>query len=373
VKEPLLGAPADYPASVNVAVAHAPKIDAGGVTFSLPDPDRALVAVRLHQEIVRPRAGPDFERDSDGTWLLRMARPEADRMEYKIELVHKDGATEIICDPANALRAPGPFGDKSALEWPEYRAPAWIDDRSNDSGHRVEASLSSRALKAELRVLWWTSPGAAPDEALPLLVAHDGPEYDEFSQLTRAMAVAVRDGRVPPFRAALLAPVDRDQTYSASAAYARALNHELLPSLYESVPTRPGRVFRVGMGASLGALAMLHAHRTNPAGFGALFLQSGSYFRQRFDRQESGFVRFRRISRFVGRVMSDQSWVHPIPVAMTCGTAEENLHNNSAVYEALRDQGYEVKLHKNRDAHNWTAWRDTFDPHLIDFLAGMWS
>ena len=32
-------------------------------------------------------------------------------------------------------------------------------------------------------------------------------------------------------------------------------------------------------------------------------LQSGSFFRQRWDRQESGFPRFRRISRFVGAVL----------------------------------------------------------------------
>ena len=55
------------------------------------------------------------------------------------------------------------------------------------------------------------------------------------------------------------------------------------------------------MGASLGALAMLHAHRMHPDLFGGLFLQSGSFFRQRLDRYERGFPRFGRISRFVGR------------------------------------------------------------------------
>ena len=54
------------------------------------------------------------------------------------------------------------------------------------------------------------------------------------------------------------------------------------------------------MGASLGALAMLHAHRRSPAAFGGLFLQSGSFFRPRFDAHEPGFPRFGRIARFVG-------------------------------------------------------------------------
>ena len=65
------------------------------------------------------------------------------------------------------------------------------------------------------------------------------------------------------------------------------------------------------MGASLGALAMLHAHRMHPDSFGGLFLQSGSFFRQRFDRNEAGFGRFRRITRFVGTVLRERSWPHP--------------------------------------------------------------
>ncbi len=129
---------------------------------------------------------------------------------------------------------------------------------------------------------------------------------------------------------------------------------------------------RVGMGASLGGLAMLHIHRTGPATFGALFLQSGSFFRQRYDKQESGFPRFRRISRFVGQVLMAESWVHPIAVTMTCGTIEENLANNRATRDALARQAYEVRLIENRDGHNWVGWRDTFDPHLIDLLQRMW-
>jgi enterochelin esterase family protein len=127
------------------------------------------------------------------------------------------------------------------------------------------------------------------------------------------------------------------------------------------------------MGASLGGLAMLHQHRTHAAAFGALFLQSGSFFRQRFDRHESGFPRFRRISRFVGRVLTAEDWPHPIPITMTCGTIEENLANNRAVVLALRRQGYEIEMFENRDGHNWVGWRDTFDPWLVDLLSRAWA
>ncbi len=175
-------------------------------------------------------------------------------------------------------------------------------------------------------------------------------------------------------RAALLEPPgDRDQVYSASAAYARCMAHEVLPALAEIAPTA-GRGQRAGMGASLGALAMLHVHRRYPASFGALFLQSGSFFRRRFDSLESDFVRFDRISRFVGTILSLRDWAaHPVPLRMTCGSMEENLANNRAVTGALAASGYDASLHVNKDAHNWTAWRDTLDPHLAAFLARVWT
>jgi enterochelin esterase family protein len=75
----------------------------------------------------------------------------------------------------------------------------------------------------------------------------------------------------------------------------------------------------------------------------------------------------------MGSVLTAEAWPHPIPIAMTCGTAEENLANNRATRDALECQGYEVALHENRDAHNWTAWRDSLDPGLTGLLAKVWT
>jgi enterochelin esterase family protein len=122
------------------------------------------------------------------------------------------------------------------------------------------------------------------------------------------------------------------------------------------------------MGASLGALAMLHGHRRHPESFDGLLLQSGSFFRQRWDSVECDFVRYRRITRFVGTVLRGTGRTRPIPVAVTCGTAEENRANNLAVAGALARQGYPVTLGEVADAHNWVCWRDAFDPYLPDLI-----
>jgi enterochelin esterase family protein len=311
-----------------------------------------LHEVVLGQEVRRPRPGPPFEW-RDGAWRLTFERPAVDRLEY---LLGVDG--QFIPDPANPLRAAGPFGDKSVVEWPEYQPPHWLDTVA-DAGPIEEIELRCRRLIARVRVLIYSTP-EPPGADAPLIVAHDGPEYAEFAGLTRFLDAMSWEERVPPLRAALIQPVDRNETYSASAIYAGALVRELLPQIAKRAPH--GK--RIGMGASLGALAMLHAHRRHPKTFDGLLLQSGSFFRQRSDKYESGFPRYRRITRFVGTVLRGVDVERTIPVAITCGTGEENRANNEAVAAALTEQGYPTWLAEVRDGHTWTCWRDSFDPHL---------
>ena len=59
---------------------------------------------------------------------------------------------------------------------------------------------------------------------------------------------------------------------------------------------------------------------------------------------------------------------HPLPVGMTCGTIEENLANNQAMAAALGRLGYPVEFTEVRDVHNYTAWRDAFDPRLVELI-----
>ena len=306
----------------------------------------------LGQEVTRPRPGPPFTW-SDGAWRLAFPRPDADRLEY---LIGVDGG--FSPDPANPLRAAGPFGDKSVLEWPEYSAPAWLGSIA-DAGPTEQVELRCRRLVARVGVLFYETPEPPAVDA-PLLVVHDGPEYAEYAGLTRFLDAMSWEERIPPMRAALIQPVDRNETYSASALYAGALVRELLPQIAERAPH--GK--RIGMGASLGALAMLHAQRRHPKSFDGLFLQSGSFFRGRWDKVESDFGRYQRITRFIGAVLRESSAERPVPVAITCGTAEENRPSNRAVADALSVQGYAVWLAEIRDGHTWTCWRDAFDPNL---------
>jgi hypothetical protein len=63
----------------------------------------------------------------------------------------------------------------------------------------------------------------------------------------------------------------------------------------------------------------------------------------------------------------------PAMATLTCGTVEENLHGNRVVRDALAARGWRVALAEHRDAHNWVAWRDTFDPWLVGLLQELWQ
>jgi enterochelin esterase-like enzyme len=199
----------------------------------------------------------------------------------------------------------------------------------------------------------------------PLLVVHDGLDYTRRTSLLRVLGALVEANEVPPHRVALLVPDDRNETYSASTPYARAL----VAALDE---TAGRRARRVGLGSSLGALALLHVHRIEPHAFAGLFLQSGSFFRRRTDAEEAGFNRFARVDRFVGTVLNARDEARPVPTTITCALDEENFANNATLAQALAAQGYPVDFHAARGNHNWLTWRRALESHLAPLLRRVW-
>jgi enterochelin esterase-like enzyme len=337
------------------------------VLLRLADPDERYTAVRLCSDLPLSDAAREYAR-RDGEWRLELDPPPVARLEYELEVDHRDGDSERVCDPGNPNRAPGAFGEKSVLLLPGYRAPRWLRAKGVPGGVQ-ELEARGRGLGAHVEMRIWAPADAEPAEPLPLLAAHDGPEYDELAGLTHFAAVAIRSGELPRHRVALLAPGDRDEWYSASARYSGALARDVMPAILGAVAVRG---LPVGMGASLGALSMLHIQRRHPGTLGAMFLQSGSFFMPRYDAHEARFPRYGRIVRFVRATLRRLTHPDPVPVALTCGSAEENVHNNRVMARALSAQGYPAAFDEMPDMHNYTAWRDAFDPHLTRLLARAW-
>lgn len=345
-----------------------PTVTDEAVEFELTNP--ALRGVALLHELRRPRR-VEFER-ADGTWRLTFPRPDgADRLEYLLELQYRTGRVTVTPDLTNPVRAAGPFGNKTVIEFPGYERPEWVDDHDAAAGSLRVLPLETLRLNQTLPTLLWSAADTDSERPLPLLLVHDGPEYADYSSLVRLLDHLVDFGEVPELRAALLPPPgDRNESYSASARYANALAADIVPAIVAEAPTdRPP----VLMGASLGAVAALHAHFRTPGFIGGLFLQSGSFFRRRYDLHEAEFGRFARITRFVGQVHGRSGFAPRIPVTITCGLVEENLENNRALASALHRRGWDVSTFWNRDAHNWVAWRDAMHPHLAELLLRAWT
>jgi enterochelin esterase family protein len=336
------------------------------VTFRIPDPERNLAGARLQQDVRVPGDRLNFSYFGDH-WQLSIDRPPVSRMEYLFELRHGDGGTETVLDAVNPRQVDGAFGPKSVLEFASYTPPAWLASGA-EAGDREDVEVPVRGLgaTATIGVRIWSPAGAPPEEPLPLLVVHDGPEFDSLAGITSYLAAGVSGEWLPRLRAALLSPGSRDDWYSANPAYARALRQAVIPAITGRVASKA----RIGMGASLGGLAMLHEHCRYADSFDALFLQSSSFFSPRYDEHEQRFSNYRRIARFVTSVHrgsgARQSSLpgRPIPVVLTCGVIEENVANNRLMEQTLRSRGYPATLKEVPDVHNYTAWRDALDPHL---------
>lgn len=325
----------------------APVVTDGLVRFGFPD-DGDVDGVRLEVDF-DPGVNPEFVREG-GRWALSWPRLAVDRIEYQFT-VRRGDRTDWTTDPANHRTVANPFGPKSEICFPEYRPPAWLRQPQTDDIQEI--ATDSGGLDRAVPVRLWSPAGLPPDQPAPLLLAHDGSDLaDRGSMLRWASELARRH----PLRVALLDPAAglRDTWYAANPAYVEHVGATVLPALRSRVAA--SRI--IGLGASLGAVAMLMIQRANF--LDAAVLQSGSYFTERLDPQESGYPHFSALCAAVFEIVADPG--PPVPVVITAGTVEENRANNEAMAAALSGQGYSVDLRIVRDAHTMIGWRDAWFP-----------
>jgi len=335
------------------------------LVFSLDDSTGSLARVALDcDDAITGRRR--FRRTSAG-WTLTLPRPPLWRVEYRLLQTGHDGSVEVVCDPANPERVRTAFGERSVALLPGYRPPAWLDHEG--AAATVTRLEHSSDVLGRLPIDVWAPDTLGPADAAPLLVVHDGPEYADLAQLAAYSAAMVGDQTLPPYRMALMHPLERDAWYTANRDYLRA---EL-----DALDT-VGRSFAVSgpfvaMGASLGGLSALLVALAGEHRFGGVLSQSGSFFTSELDLQESSYPYFDRVVGAVRDVAGGGRSDHPLEIALTCGVSEENYANNKEMAATLRRNGHEVRLQGVRDLHNYTAWRDSLHPALTDVLRSVWG
>lgn len=176
----------------------APTLIDDHLRFRLDDIDPAITAVVLQCERAVP--GPrEFTRDDAG-WALDLPVTSLQRLEYRFAVGRGDDI-DVVLDPANPLTVGTAFGDRSVVELPGYAPPWWL------SAPAVPGRLDPHTLTGEttheVPVTVWIPQDLPDTEPAPLLLVHDGPEYDQLASITTYSAALIATGVLPPHRVAL--------------------------------------------------------------------------------------------------------------------------------------------------------------------------
>lgn len=306
---------------------------------------------------------PAFRRIAGSRlWHMTMPLAPAARVEYRLEVRHH-GRSRVMLDPLNPAQGHGPFGVNSVATGPGYQPSPWATRSAGaPRGRVVELGVPSAVFGGTRLYRLYEPPGRG-DEPIPLVVAHDGSEFLQFA----ALATVLDNLNAAGHRTAalLVDPGDRLVEYGASERHAHHLVTEALPAVRRRLAVDPTRV--VGMGASFGAVAALHAARRHAGAFTSLALLSGSFVERLGGRHRRG-TPFAPVAQFMTELSSRPGEL-PRRMHLSCGSYDGLIADNRRTVAWLRRHGIDVDWTDVPDGHHWGLWRNTAGPALAYCLA----
>jgi enterochelin esterase family protein len=331
-----------------------PIVEGRSVTFVYRG---AADEVRLRHWIFGLPSSQPFQRVGEtDLWRLTIDLPPRSRVEYKIEVV-RGGSREWILDPRNPKLARDPFGANSVAHADGYETPEWtLPDPEARRGALEEMTVRSPAFGDERTVVVYLPARFRRRARYPLLIVHDGGDYLRYASLRTVLDNLTHRLEIPSMVVALTHPVDRMREYGADERHARHLVHELVPLLEQRYPLIDRPESRGLVGASLGAVATLHASWKHPGFFGRLLTQSGSFAFSDIGEHHRGTA-FDDVVSFVNRLRENPGRFSE-RLFVTCGMYESLIYENRSLVPQLQGTGMDVHYVEARDGHNWENWRD---------------
>lgn len=231
-------------------------------------------------------------------------------------------------------------------------------------------------LGSDIPISIWSPEGLPEDMPAGMLVVHDGSSYAasgywEAPDLLGKVGSLIKRDMIPPVRVALLDPVhpDRNNWYTASPEYNRAMAESVLPSIERRVPVaRP----RVAVASSLGGLSMVsfvHQYREHQT-FDGMLLQSPSWHHPDYDNYANlplNRHHYHRGMSFIEEFRGAPSAPHPMDISITCGW-EGNWEGDWALDKTLQGQGHRSELVRVNGRHGWEQWCNALTPYLGDLI-----
>ncbi len=319
--------------------------------------------VGLPEDIrLRRLAGTDL-------WYAVVELPPQSRIEYQIEVVH-NGERHRFNDPLNPRLAHSPVGSTSVCYAEGYEVPDWTRP-STDSrpGRMIDVVVRSRALRRDCPVSVYL-PARFPRTApYPLLVVHDGHDYLNYAAAKTVLDNLIHRLDVAEIVVAFTSPGDRLAEYANSAAHARFVTAELVPTLEADLPLAGTRAGRCLMGSSFGAIAALSTAYRNPDVYGSLLLQSGSFVFTDIGSDHGGGPVFDPVVKFMNRYRANPRRVAD-RIFVSCGTYEPLIVRNRSMVPVFESAGMTVRYVEARDGHSWENWRDRLQEGLSWIFPG---
>ena len=320
-----------------------------GVLLRLADPDERYTAVRLRSDLPRRASS----RRDDGEWTLELARAGRRRgSSTSSRSCDGDGGTRVRLRPGQpAARARRVRREVGARCCPATSRPAWLDAEAGRRAPLRARRTAARARRERRRRRSGAPRTPSPREPLPLLRR---PRRAGVRRARRPHALHRRHDRAP----ATLPPAPRRAARPRATATSgtrprRATRGALVPRRAAGA-----RATEVAVDGGRSAWAPASARwrcctpsAGTPARFGALFLQSGSFFIPRFDAQERRFPRYHRIVALRrARCCAAAGTAAPVPAVLTCGAAEENIAQQPRDGARAAAQGYDAAARGARHA-----------------------
>lgn len=294
-----------------------------------------------------------FESD---LWALTMELPDMSRFEYKFEVVNS-GQRQLVLDELNPVLAHDPYGANSVCQGFGYKRPRWtMHDPGARSGSVSSLKVDSRSFQQVRDIKLYLPARFRRSRTYPLLIVHDGFDYLRFADLNIVLDNLIERLEIPAMIVALIQSPDRLAEYTGNVGHARFLAEDLLPAISAKFPLLDDRKSRGLVGASLGAVASLHAASRYPALFGQLLLQSGSFAFSDLGHHNRDPI-FDPVVRFVNDYRSEPYKLAE-KIYMSCGIYESLIYENRSLLPVFQDLDMEVLFEEARDAHNWENWRD---------------
>lgn len=295
-------------------------------------------------------------------------------LNYKFDNNYKDIKRNSIIDPLNLNKMVFTKDDEdpeseetisSIIKLEETKPDRWTTSNENSNKGSVKLNrFQSEILRCTRRIWVYTPYGYTEEQsAYNLLVLTDGFEYLNYLSVQVVLDNLIAEKKILPIVCILIeSSKNRYEELTCNDSFSKFISEELIPWAYEkyNITKKPQETI-IG-GVSLGGLAATYIAFKNPAIFGNVISQSGSYWYN---------------SEWLTKQFESTEKL-PIEFYLNAGILEDHPYDDEPIMmevinnmrDVLLSKGYNVKYENFQSGHDYLCWGETLATALI-MLTGL--